>query len=71
MEKNQKRDLNDIIGMVIMFIISTIFFVVLIGSSILWLHTGSPFYMISGIIGAAGVLTQLFIVYRERLRKQD
>lgn len=71
MEKNQKKDLNDVVGTVIMIIIWTIFFALLIGSAILWVHTGSPFYMISGMIGAAGVLTQLFIGYRERTRKQD
>jgi hypothetical protein len=67
----KKRNLNEIIGTVIVVISWLIFIAVIIGSMILWLRSGNSFYLITGLIGALGVLFNLSIVYRERARKQN
>ncbi|WP_026885673.1 hypothetical protein [Clostridium beijerinckii] len=65
----KKDSLNNIIVNIVISVLCIIFVCMIIGSVIIWKKTSDLIYIISGVIGTLGILFNIYLLSKEKSRK--
>ena len=65
----KKDSLNNIIVNIVISVLCIIFVCMIISSVIIWEKTSDLIYIISGVIGTLGILFNIYLLSKEKSRK--
>jgi lipid-A-disaccharide synthase-like uncharacterized protein len=68
---SNKNSLNNSIINIVVSVLWLVFICIIISSIIIWEKTSDLIYILSGVIGALGILFNIYLLSKEKSRKNE
>ncbi|ALB45097.1 hypothetical protein [Clostridium diolis] len=68
---SNKNSLNNNIINIVVSVLWLVFICIMISSIIIWEKTSDLIYILSGVIGALGILFNIYLLSKEKSRKNE
>jgi len=68
---SNKNSLNNSIINIVVSVLWLVFICIIISSIIIWEKTSDLIYILSGVIGALGILFNIYLLSKEKFRKNE
>ncbi|AQS06505.1 lipid-A-disaccharide synthase-like uncharacterized protein [Clostridium beijerinckii] len=68
---SNKNSLNNSIINIVVSVLWLVFICIMISSIIIWEKTSDLIYILSGVIGALGILFNIYLLSKEKSRKNE
>jgi lipid-A-disaccharide synthase-like uncharacterized protein len=68
---SNKNSLNNSIINIVVSVLCVVFICIIISSVIIWEKTSDLIYILSGVIGALGILFNIYLLSKEKFRKNE
>ncbi|MBA8933681.1 hypothetical protein [Clostridium beijerinckii] len=68
---SNKNSLNNSIINIVVSVLWVVFICIIISSIIIWEKTSDLIYILSGVIGALGILFNIYLLSKEKSRKNE
>ena len=68
---SNKNSLNNSIINIVVSVLWVVFICIIISSIIIWEKTSGLIYILSGVIGALGILFNIYLLSKEKSRKNE
>ncbi|NOW05379.1 hypothetical protein [Clostridium beijerinckii] len=68
---SNKNSLNNSIINIVVSVLWLVFICIIISSIIIWEKTSGLIYILSGVIGALGILFNIYLLSKEKSRKNE
>ncbi|NRY59414.1 putative Tic20 family protein [Clostridium beijerinckii] len=68
---SNKNSLNNSIINIVVSVLWVVFICIIISSIIIWEKTRGLIYILSGVIGALGILFNIYLLSKEKSRKKE
>ncbi|MBO0523020.1 hypothetical protein C1H57_21390 [Clostridium sp. 2-1] len=68
---SNKNSLNNSIINIVVSVLWGVFICIIISSIIIWEKTSGLIYILSGVIGALGILFNIYLLSKEKSRKNE
>ncbi|MFL0168362.1 hypothetical protein [Candidatus Clostridium helianthi] len=68
---SNKNSLNNSIINIVVSVLWLVFICIIISSVIIWEKTSGLIYILSGVIGALGILFNIYLLSKEKSRKNE
>jgi lipid-A-disaccharide synthase-like uncharacterized protein len=68
---SNKNSLNNSIINIVVSVLCVVFICIIISSVIIWEETSDLIYILSGVIGALGILFNIYLLSKEKFRKNE
>ncbi|NOW90057.1 lipid-A-disaccharide synthase-like uncharacterized protein [Clostridium beijerinckii] len=68
---SNKNSLNNSIINIVVLVLWLVFICIIISSIIIWEKTSDLIYILSGVIGALGILFNIYLLSKEKFRKNE